>query len=100
MEQKAIHAEVKEGVLVLEMRMPQVRNAISAEMKQALLEQAQRFSEDDSLKCMLLTGSEGVFCAGETCAPCRTTAAPWACAGAWRRRTPASACCPNARSRS
>ena len=64
MSKEAIHSEVADGVLVLEMRMPEVRNAIGAEMKQALLDQARRFADDDSLKCMLLTGSEGVFCAG------------------------------------
>ncbi|MBH1963434.1 MAG: enoyl-CoA hydratase/isomerase family protein [Comamonadaceae bacterium] len=64
MDKEAIRSEVADGVLVLEMCMPEVRNAIGAEMKQALLDQARRFADDDSLKCLLLTGSEGVFCAG------------------------------------
>ncbi len=64
MKNEAIHSEVQQGVLVVEMRMPEVRNAIGAEMKQALHEQALRFTSDDSLRCMLLTGCEGVFCAG------------------------------------
>lgn len=64
MEQEAIHAEVVQGVLVLQMRMPEVRNAIGAEMKQALHAQARRFAEDDSLRCLLLTGCGDIFCAG------------------------------------
>lgn len=64
MKSEVIHSTVEQGVLVVEMRMSEVRNAIGAEMKQALHEQALRFTADDSLRCMLLTGSEGVFCAG------------------------------------
>lgn len=59
-----IEATVSQGVLVLKMRMPEVRNAIGAEMKAALLVQAQRFAQDDSLRCMLLTGCDQVFSAG------------------------------------
>ena len=59
-----LHAEAFDGVLQLQLRAPEVRNALSAEMKRALHEQARRFVEDDGLRCLLITGCDAVFCAG------------------------------------
>lgn len=59
-----LRSEVVEGVLVLQMQAPATRNAIGAPMKDALHRAARRFAEDDGLHCLLLTGCEGIFCAG------------------------------------
>ncbi|HRH86352.1 MAG TPA: enoyl-CoA hydratase-related protein [Rubrivivax sp.] len=64
MTQEVLQAQVVDGVLLLQLRAPEVRNAIGAEMKQALHAQARRFADDDSLRCLLLTGCDQVFCAG------------------------------------
>lgn len=52
------------GVLLLRLNSPGNRNAISAEMKQALLQEARRFTEDAALRCLLITGCDDIFCAG------------------------------------
>ncbi len=64
MTQEPVVIEAAEGVLSVRMNALENRNAIGAEMKQALHAMAQRFAEDDSLRCLLLTGSEDIFCAG------------------------------------
>ncbi|HQD13891.1 MAG: enoyl-CoA hydratase/isomerase family protein [Ottowia sp.] len=64
MTQTILDAQVIDGVLQLQLRAPEVRNALSAEMKQALHAQARRFVDDDSLRCLLITGCDAVFCAG------------------------------------
>ncbi len=64
MSAEILQADVIDGVLLLQLRAPEVRNALSAEMKQALHAQARRFVDDDTLRCLLLTGCEQVFCAG------------------------------------
>ncbi len=64
MTQDVLQAQAVDGVLLLQLRAPEVRNALSAEMKQALHAQARRFVEDDALRCLLITGCDAVFCAG------------------------------------
>lgn len=64
MTQDSMVIEAAEGVLSVRMNAPHNRNAIGAEMKQALYAQARRFADDDSLRCMLLIGTDDIFCAG------------------------------------
>lgn len=52
------------AVLALQLNQLDNRNAIGAEMKVALAEQARRFCDDATLRCMLLTGTGDTFCAG------------------------------------
>ncbi|MBO9513260.1 MAG: enoyl-CoA hydratase/isomerase family protein [Variovorax sp.] len=52
------------SVLLLQLNSPGNRNAIGAEMKDALWRGAKRFVESEELRCLLITGCEGVFCAG------------------------------------
>jgi 2-(1,2-epoxy-1,2-dihydrophenyl)acetyl-CoA isomerase len=46
------------------MNNPEVRNALTAELKVALAEAADEFVEDASLRSLVITGSDEVFCAG------------------------------------
>lgn len=52
------------GVLVARMNDVPSRNALSLELKDALLHAVATYAEDPSLRCLVLTGSEHIFCAG------------------------------------
>lgn len=78
MTQQAILSERRGNVLVLQMNQLENRNAIGAEMKLALSEEALRFTQDPTLRCLLLTGMGDIFCAGgdlrNMTTDCRTVA--------------------------
>src|SRR5262245_49013675 len=57
-------ARVEDRVCVLTLNRPAARNALSAEMKRALLELLPRLARDPDVGCVLLTGAGGAFCAG------------------------------------
>jgi 2-(1,2-epoxy-1,2-dihydrophenyl)acetyl-CoA isomerase len=59
-----LRARTTERVCVLTLDRPQARNALSAEMKRALLELLPRLARDPEVGCVLLTGAGGAFCAG------------------------------------
>src|SRR6476469_9057824 len=46
------------------MNRPEARNALSAEMLKIMLEAWDRVDEDPSIRCCVLTGAGGAFCAG------------------------------------
>lgn len=52
------------GVLLARMDAVAYRNALSVEMKRGLAGVAQRYADDASLRCLVLTGTDAVFCAG------------------------------------
>lgn len=52
------------AVTVFRMKDPASRNALSFEMKQGFIQNIPAFLADDSARCLVITGSEGVFCAG------------------------------------
>lgn len=56
--------EQDEHVLVVTMNRPEARNALSSEMLKIMLEAWDRVDEDDSVRCCILTGAGGAFCAG------------------------------------
>jgi enoyl-CoA hydratase len=51
-------------VLVVTMNRPHARNALSAEMLKIMREAWDRVDEDPSVRCCVLTGAGGAFCAG------------------------------------
>jgi enoyl-CoA hydratase len=51
-------------VLVVTMNRPQARNALSAEMMSIMREAWDRVDDDPSIRCCVLTGAGGAFCAG------------------------------------
>ena len=53
-----------EGVATLTMNRPHARNALSGEMMAALNEAIPRLAGDDKVRCVVLTGAGGAFCAG------------------------------------
>lgn len=54
----------EEGVLIASMTAVANRNALSADMKAGLLKVASTYLEDARLRCLVITGSADVFCAG------------------------------------
>lgn len=57
-------AELDAGVLTLTLNRPAARNAMSAEMNQALQRQLAAAELDPAVKCIVLTGAGQGFCAG------------------------------------
>jgi enoyl-CoA hydratase len=56
--------EQTEHVLVVTMNRPEARNALSSEMLKIMGEAWDRVDEDASVRCCVLTGAGGAFCAG------------------------------------
>jgi 2-(1,2-epoxy-1,2-dihydrophenyl)acetyl-CoA isomerase len=56
--------DVSAGVATLTMNRPQARNAMSGEMMSALHEALPRLAADKKVRCVVLTGAGGAFCAG------------------------------------
>ncbi|MFC4853701.1 crotonase/enoyl-CoA hydratase family protein [Actinophytocola glycyrrhizae] len=56
--------EQDEHVLVVTMNRPAARNALSSEMMKIMREAWDRVDEDPAVRCCVLTGAGGAFCAG------------------------------------
>jgi enoyl-CoA hydratase len=56
--------ERREHVLVLRMNRPEAKNAFSPNMLARLAEAWEQADSDESIRCVVLTGSDEVFCAG------------------------------------
>lgn len=54
----------EEGVLTLTMNRPEARNAMSGDMMSAMFEAVPRAAADPEVRCLVLTGAGGAFCAG------------------------------------
>ncbi|MBU4611941.1 enoyl-CoA hydratase/isomerase family protein [Achromobacter sp. GG226] len=52
------------AVTVFRLNQPASRNALSFEMKNRLIAEVPAFLDDASARCLVITGSDGVFCAG------------------------------------
>jgi len=57
-------ASLDEGVLTLTLNRPEARNAMSAEMNAALADRLAWAEMERDVKCLVLTGAGGGFCAG------------------------------------
>ena len=53
-----------DGVATLTMNRPEARNAMSGDMMSALHEALPRLAADSNVRCVVLTGAGGAFCAG------------------------------------
>ncbi|HQR03336.1 MAG: enoyl-CoA hydratase/isomerase family protein [Proteobacteria bacterium] len=60
----SLEIEQHDAVLLARMCSVSNRNALDSSMKTALLDVVRHYSEDHTLRCLVLTGSEGIFCAG------------------------------------
>lgn len=56
--------EFEDGVLTLTMNRPEARNAMSGPMMTALTKAVNRAAGDPEVRCLVLTGAGGAFCAG------------------------------------
>jgi 2-(1,2-epoxy-1,2-dihydrophenyl)acetyl-CoA isomerase len=56
--------DVDEGVAVLTFNRPERRNALSMEILESLGDTLARLEADAEVRCIVLTGAEGAFCAG------------------------------------
>ena len=57
-------AEIDSGVLTLTLNRPEARNAFSAQMISALASQLDSAERDSNVRCIVVTGAGGAFCAG------------------------------------
>ncbi len=55
---------LEDGVATLTMNRPEARNALTGEMGAALSEAVSRLAADPKVRCVVLTGAGGAFCAG------------------------------------
>ena len=55
---------VEDRVAVVTLNRPEARNALSVELKEALLRTLQALERDPEVGCVLVTGAGGAFCAG------------------------------------
>ena len=55
---------VSNGIATLTMNRPEARNAMSGDMISAFLEALPRLGADSNVRCVVLTGAGGAFCAG------------------------------------
>ena len=55
---------ISDGVATLTMNRPEARNAMTGEMMGAMNEALPRLAADKSVRCVVLTGAGGAFCAG------------------------------------
>ena len=55
---------VDNGIATLTMNRPEARNAMSGDMISAFLEALPRLGADSNVRCVVLTGAGGAFCAG------------------------------------
>ena len=56
--------EVKNGVAVLTLNRPEKRNSLSDVLTPALREMVQKLDERSDVRCLVITGEGGSFCAG------------------------------------
>ena len=60
----AVRFEVEENIVTVTIDRPEVRNAVDGETAGELYRAFQRFDDDATLSVAILTGADGVFCAG------------------------------------
>jgi enoyl-CoA hydratase len=53
-----------EGIVVLRLNRPQVRNALNLELRMRLADEVTRFGADADIRCVIVTGSDAAFAAG------------------------------------
>ena len=64
MQQLVEYEAVGDGVVVLTLSRPEARNALSADMREALIAALRRAEHDDRVAAVVVTGKDGHFCAG------------------------------------
>jgi enoyl-CoA hydratase/carnithine racemase len=67
-----IRVGVEDGVLTVAMARPEKRNALTQAMYAGLADAFERAASDPAIRCLLITGTEDVFCAGNDIADFRS----------------------------
>src|SRR3954454_5742723 len=63
-DQPAVLTERRDGVLVITLNRPEVRNAVNAALAEGVAKALDELDADDDLAVGVLTGTGGFFCAG------------------------------------
>lgn len=61
---KFVLREHRSGTLVIRLNRPERRNAFDLEVRQGIADAVFEARDDDSIRAVVITGAEGVFCAG------------------------------------
>jgi 2-(1,2-epoxy-1,2-dihydrophenyl)acetyl-CoA isomerase len=64
MDKKALLLEVDQGIAKITLNLPEVRNALSVEIRLGLGEMFKKLGQEEAVKAIILTGSGKAFCAG------------------------------------
>jgi enoyl-CoA hydratase/carnithine racemase len=56
--------DVEDGVATLTLNRPDNRNALTESMSNAIIDAVDRAEDDEDVRCLVVTGKEGTFCAG------------------------------------
>jgi enoyl-CoA hydratase/carnithine racemase len=59
-----VRLEIEDGVATITLNRPGNRNALSSEMSNGIVEAVDEAEESDETRCLVITGTEGTFCAG------------------------------------
>ncbi|MDX6285070.1 MAG: 2-(1,2-epoxy,2-dihydrophenyl)acetyl-CoA isomerase [Frankiales bacterium] len=59
-----VRIEVDDGVAVVTLDRPQVRNALNPSLRDGLIAAVRQCRDDDKVRALMLTGAGGAFCAG------------------------------------
>lgn len=59
-----LHEQPADGVALLRLNRPEARNALNLEVRRCLAQHFHSLGEDTETRCIVMTGSEKVFCAG------------------------------------
>jgi enoyl-CoA hydratase/carnithine racemase len=64
MQNPTLQMQIDDGVAVITLNRPEVRNAIDDEMRQDLIAMLDQVTRDDAIRALVLTGAGKAFCAG------------------------------------
>ncbi|TKR25333.1 enoyl-CoA hydratase/isomerase family protein [Natronomonas salsuginis] len=59
-----VRLDIEDGVATITLNRPENRNALNAEMANAIVDAVDEVETTDGVRCLVLTGTEGTFCAG------------------------------------
>ncbi len=59
-----LHRSMRDGVVTLTLDVPEKRNALSMAMREQLRETLRRDEGDETVRALILTGANGIFCSG------------------------------------
>ena len=60
----SVRLEIDDGIATITLTNHENRNALSAAMSSSIVDALDEVESTDGVRCLVLTGSEGTFCAG------------------------------------